>query len=71
METGPIQHQQLSIELDFSPKCRCDSQTSHCRMLGNSEPWLLDNFGCGYANSFFEHFQLPSSENGSVFKMLI
>ena len=71
METKTIQYQEHSIKLDFSPRCHCDSHTSHCRLLGNSEPWLLDNFGCGYANFFFNHFQLPAPEIGSVFKMLI
>ena len=63
--------QQLSIKMDFSPRCHCDSDTSHCRLLGNSEPWLLDNFGCGFAKLFFNFFRQPSVDAQPFFRMLI
>ena len=71
MEAEPIQHHQPSIQLDYSPICHCDSDTSHCRLLGNSEPWLLDNFGCGFAKLFFNFFRQPSVDAQPFFRMLI
>ena len=71
MEAEPIQHQQPSMKLDYSPKCHCVTFDPWCRMFGNSESWLLDNFGCGYAKHCFEYFQQQTVDPQPFFRMLI